>query len=125
MEDALTRLIGSLGTDRVVRPFEPVIAEGASADLLCVVRSGELLATVRIPGGQRVVTDYGPGAIFGVVGGPPLHTVTATRPSRVTVVEGAGLRELMRAHPTVAAAVGVMLDTARWERMRVLGDACA
>lgn len=122
MDDAITRLLRAAGIERAVHTFEPVLVEGSDADLLFVVHAGELLATVGVPGGERIVAEYGPGTWFGSVDGVALATVAATRPSRITVVEGARLDDLLDGDGLAAGAIRARLDTARWARMRVLGD---
>jgi CRP-like cAMP-binding protein len=120
LDDGITRLLRATGSERPVRAFEPVLNQGSDADLLCLVRAGELWATVGVPGGERIVAEYGPGAWFGSLDGPSPVTVTATRASRVTVVEDGALEALLGDDRLVAGAIQAGLDLARWDRMRVL-----
>lgn len=120
LDYAITRLLRGTGTELPVRAFEPVLNEGADTDLLCVVHAGEFWATVGVPDGEQIVAEYGPGTWFGSLDEASPVTVTATRESRVTLVEGAALDALLGNDRVAAGAIQAGLDLARWDRMRVL-----
>ena len=122
LDHAIARRLRTSGVELPVRPFESVVAEGADKDLLCVVHAGELWATVGVPDGEQIVAEYGPGSWFGSLDGDSPITVTATRASRITVVEGPALDTLLGSDRLVAGAIQAGLDLARWNRMRVLSD---
>ena len=80
---------------------EELTAEGAAADRLYLFLKGKAEVKVRTPDGSQVLIDeVGPGELLGwsTVVEPYVYTASSwtTEPSEVIVIDGKGLRELLK-----------------------------
>lgn len=96
------------GRARRVRPGDPVVREGETADAFYLILDGSFQVTQRdSDGGSRVLRELGRDDVFGEIGlldrAARSATVTALTPGRLLVVQGSDFLELVASPEPVAA----------------------
>ena len=108
--------------ERVVEPDSVAWSEGEPADVLAVVASGLLRATLTGSEGDVFLMDlFGPGDAAGVLDvlddGPRSATATARGRTRLVVIPNDVVRGVLARHPeTLARLTGAAVDIARSTR---------
>lgn len=116
--------VASFMTRLEVSPGTRVFVEGESGDRLCLVESGRLEATIRMPdGGERTLGHLEAGATAGEIalltGGRRTATVTALTPTRGWIIDGRAFQALRLDPRRGAIALMRRLGMLALSRLRV------
>lgn len=116
--------VASFMTRLEVSPGTRVFVEGEPGDRLCVVESGRLEATIRMPdGGERTLGHLEAGATAGEIalltGGRRTATVTALTPTRGWIIDGRAFQALRLDPRRGAIALMRRLGMLALSRLRV------